>query len=65
MMTVRPAAAVAAADDHAAMAGMAHAAPSMVMDRGHVPWPPVPVMTVLSFVVLAAGVVLALLLRRA
>jgi hypothetical protein len=62
MMTVRPA--VAGADDHAAMAGMAHAAPKMVMDRGHAVRPPVPVMVLLSFVVLAAGVALALLLRR-
>src|SRR5262249_14251252 len=64
MMTVRPAMAVAGAADHAAMAGMAHAAPEMVMDRGHAPRPPVPVMVLLSFVVLAAGVAFALLLRR-
>src|SRR5215510_11874072 len=64
MMTVRPAVAVAGADDHTAMAGMAHAAPKMVMDRGHAVRPPLPVMILLSFVVLAAGVGLALLLRR-
>jgi hypothetical protein len=35
----------------------------MVMDRGHAIRPPLPVMTLLSFVVLAAGVGLALPLR--
>jgi hypothetical protein len=64
MMTVRPSTAVAEAGAHAGMAGMAHDAPKMVMDRGHAPWPPVPVMTLLSFVVLGAGIALALLLRR-
>jgi hypothetical protein len=32
---------------------------------GETPWPPVPVMTVLSFVALAAGVAIAFLLRAA
>jgi uncharacterized protein DUF4396 len=63
MMTVRPAAAVA----HGAHAGMVtapHAAHGMAMD-GAAPWPPVPVMALLSFVALAAGVAIALLLRAA
>jgi hypothetical protein len=64
MMTVRPAAATAVAHGAGAMAGAAHAAPRMVMDRGHATQPPVPVMVVLSFAVLAAGVALGLLLRR-
>jgi hypothetical protein len=64
MMTVRPAVAVAGTGDHAAMAGMAHAAPGMDMDRGHAARPPIPLMVLLSFVVLAAGVAPALLLRR-
>jgi hypothetical protein len=59
MMTVRPAAAAA----HGAHAGM-DAAPTMIMG-GETPWPPVPVMTVLSFVALAAGVAIAFLLRAA
>jgi Domain of unknown function (DUF4396) len=63
MMTVRPAAAAAVAHDHGAMAGAAAAEPRMIMDRGHAIRPPLPVMTLLSFVVLAAGVGLALLLR--
>jgi len=79
MMTVRPAGAAAAApamhdhaahdhamherDAHAGMDGMSHAAPHMAMD-GAKPWPPVPVMAVLSFVALAAGVAIALLSRR-
>jgi Domain of unknown function (DUF4396) len=64
MMTVRPVVVAAGAHDHGAMAGAAPAAPKMVMDRGHAIRPPLPVMTLLSFVVLAAGVGLALLLRR-
>jgi Domain of unknown function (DUF4396) len=63
MMTVRPVVATAAAHDHGVMAGAAPAEPRMVMDRGHSIQPPLPVMTLLSFVVLAAGVGLALLLR--
>jgi Domain of unknown function (DUF4396) len=61
MMTVRPAAAVTGA--HGAHAGM-DAAPTMTMG-GKAPWPPLPVMTLLSFVALAAGVAIALLLRSA
>jgi hypothetical protein len=58
MMTVRPAAAGTGA--HAGM----DAAPTMTMG-GKAPWPPLPVMTLLSFVALAAGVATALLLRAA
>jgi len=61
MMTVRPAAAGTGA--HVAHAGM-DAAPTMTMG-GKAPWPPLPVMTLLSFVALAAGVATALLLRSA
>jgi hypothetical protein len=64
MMTVRPATTIAVAHGPGAMAGAAHAEPGMVMDRGHATRPPVPVMVLLSFVVLAAGVALALLLRQ-
>jgi len=59
MMTVRPAGAAAAA--HGAHAGM-DASPGMVMG-GKAPWPPVPVMAVLSFLALAAGVAIAFVLR--
>jgi hypothetical protein len=69
MMTVRPASADAGADNHtvqAGMSGMSHAGPdmshmSMSMDAGKAPWPPVPVMALLSFLALAAGVAIALL----
>jgi hypothetical protein len=63
MMTVRPAAA-AAHGAHGADAAPP-AAPAMVMGSGPAPWPPVPVMTLLSFVALAAGVAIAFLLRAA
>jgi len=33
----------------------------MSMDAGKAPWPPVPVMALLSFLALAAGVAIALL----
>src|SRR5215470_10097857 len=56
MMTVRPAAAAHGVHgDHAAPP----AAPAMVMGSGPAPWPPVPVMTLLSFLALAAGVAIA------
>jgi hypothetical protein len=42
----------------------AQAAPAMRMDGGEKPWPPVPVMALLSFLALAAGIVIALLLQR-
>jgi hypothetical protein len=60
MMTVRPAAAAGA---HAGMDAAAHAAPAMSMGSGDPPWPPIPVMTLLSFLALAAGVAIAFLLR--
>ena len=69
MMTVRPAGANAEAPDHApeaGMNGMSHTGPdmsqmSMSMDTGKAPWPPVPVMALLSFLALAAGAAIALL----
>src|SRR5262245_11697269 len=61
MMTVRPAAAAAGA--HAGMDAAPHAA--MSMGSGEPPWPPIPVMTLLSFLALAAGVAIAFLLRAA
>jgi hypothetical protein len=61
MMTVRPANASAGsgmgAHDHAAMSHM-----STTMHEGHPPSPSIAVMTVLSFVALAAGFALAMLL---
>lgn len=65
MMTVRPAGAAAAAG-HAHRAGMdmTQAAPAMRMDGGAKPWPPVLVMALLSFLALAAGIVIALQLQR-
>ena len=66
MMTVRPAGAAVGAHEHGAHAGMAGgpaAAPSMSMDRGTAPRPPLPVMVLLSFLALAAGVAIALLSR--
>jgi hypothetical protein len=65
MMTVRPAGAVADAHDHGAHVGKdaaPHAARHMVMG-GEAPWPPVPVMALLSFLALAAGVATAVLSR--
>jgi hypothetical protein len=66
MMTVRPAAAMAGAHAHGMqmeMDGAAHA-PAMAMPPPHATRPPLPVMTLLSFLALAAGVALGLLLRR-
>jgi hypothetical protein len=65
MMTVRPA--IAGAHDHAAMSGMAHEGSpmsdmSMSMHAGHAPRPSIAVMTVLSFIALAAGFAIAILL---
>jgi hypothetical protein len=75
MMTVRPASA-GAAHDHAVLAaasGMSHEGMSRMshegsqtpaaMGTGQAPFPPVPVMTLLSFLVLAAGAAAAFLLR--
>jgi len=64
MMTVRPAS--AGAHDHAAMSGMTHEGSpmppmSMSMHEAQAPWPSIAVMTVLSFVALAAGFALAVL----
>jgi len=63
MTTVRPATAHAGAHDRAEMSGILDAGSqmSMSMDAGKAPWPPVPVMAVLSFLVLAAGVAIAFL----
>src|SRR5262245_32325781 len=69
MMTVRPATAIGA-HGHGAHAPMEHApqagmsmerAPQagMSMDSAKPPWPPVPVMALLSFLALAAGVAIA------
>jgi hypothetical protein len=64
MMTVRPAS--AGAHDHAATSGMAHEGSpmppmSMSMHEAQAPRPSIAVMTVLSFVALAAGFALAVL----
>ena len=66
MMTVRPAGAAVGAHEHGAHAGTDRApdaAPSMSMDRRAAPRPPLPVMALLSFLALAAGVAIALLSR--
>jgi Domain of unknown function (DUF4396) len=72
MMTVRPTAQLAGMADHGALPGMesmmegmsgkAHAGSGMSMG-GQPTRPPIPVMTVLSFLVLAAGVALGFLAR--
>jgi Domain of unknown function (DUF4396) len=74
MMTVRPTAQAAGAaghGGHAGMAGMtdgmggtAHVASTMTMGAGQPTRPPLPVMTLVSFLVLAGGVALAFLVRR-
>ncbi|MGZ3291264.1 MAG: DUF4396 domain-containing protein, partial [Xanthobacteraceae bacterium] len=67
MMTVRRtgSAAMAGRADHArAGMNMTMQAEPMRMDSGEKPWPPVPVMALLSFLALAAGIAMALLLRR-
>jgi Domain of unknown function (DUF4396) len=67
MMTVRPAAAIAGAHANGMqmqMDGAAQAPAAMTMPPRHPTRPPLPVMTLLSFLVLAAGVALGLLLRR-
>ena len=66
MMTVRPAAAAVGGHEHGAHAGAAgssDAVPHMSMSGAAAPRPPVPVMAPLSFVALAAGVAIGLLLR--
>jgi hypothetical protein len=70
MMTVRPASAYTGAHGdtaNAAMSEMAHSGShtpriAMSMDTRQAPWPPVPVMALLSFLALAAGATIALLL---
>ncbi len=67
MMTVRPVSADAATHGHtgqAAMSGMAHARPMShtSMDAGQALSPPLPVMALLSFLALAAGSAIGLLL---
>jgi hypothetical protein len=72
MMTVRSARSDAGAHDHAAqtgMSGMPHAGDdmsrmSMSTDADRSPSPPIAVMTVLSFLVLAAGAAIAFFIRN-
>jgi hypothetical protein len=72
MMTVRPARADVGARGHAAQTGLSevpHAGHdmsrmSMSMDADRPPSPPIPVMTVLSFLVLAAGAAIAFFIRN-
>jgi hypothetical protein len=66
MMTVRTAAATGmpdhgahAAGPHGAMSGMSHG--GMAMGMGQAPWPPIPVMALLSFVALAVGIAIGFL----
>jgi hypothetical protein len=68
MMTVRPARAAASAEDHLGMDRAAATDPAMLMPdekaaEKTAPRPPVPVMTLLSFLALAAGVAIAFLPR--
>jgi hypothetical protein len=66
MMTVRVASAAVGGHEHGAHAGAAgssDAVPHMSMSGAAAPRPPVPVMALLSFVALAAGVAIGLLLR--
>ena len=66
MMTVRPAHAPAGGHDHApeaSMSGMSHGS-HMSMDAGQLLWPPLAVMALLSFLALAVGVAIALLVSR-
>ena len=66
MMTVRPADAAAGAHSHRAHAGLGEetrAQSGMHIGGGEAPQPPVPAMVPLSFLALAAGVAIALLLQ--
>jgi len=66
MMTVRRAPAADGVHGQGAQAGMGgapHASPGMPMGGGEAPRPPVPVMALLSFLALAAGVAIAFLSR--
>jgi hypothetical protein len=65
MMTVRPGGAAAGASGHRVQASMddaTPAAPGRPSGGDEAPRPPVPVMAMLSFLALAAGVAIALLL---
>jgi len=65
-ITVRPAAAAVGGHDHGAHAGAtgsSDAVSPMSMSGAAAPWPPVPVMALLSFVALAAGVAIGFPLR--
>jgi Domain of unknown function (DUF4396) len=74
MMTVRPAAKLGGAGGHGAqngmtgepdgMADMTHGGTAMSMNTGAPTRPPIPVMTLLSFLTLAAGVALGFLAQR-
>jgi hypothetical protein len=61
MMTVRPGAAGSAKHGAQPSPSMAHAKAKEPADGGQAPQPPVPVMTLLSFVALAAGVAIGFL----
>ena len=66
MMTIRPAGAAVGAHDHDTSAGEDDAPPATrrrSMDGEEAPWPPVPVMALLSFLALAAGVAIGFVLR--
>jgi hypothetical protein len=66
MMTVRPVAAAVGCHDHGAHAGAtgsSDAVSLMSMSGAAAPRPPVPVMALLSFVALAAGVAIGFQLR--
>jgi hypothetical protein len=68
MMTVRPVAAAVGGHDHGAHAGAtgsSEAVSPMSMSGAVAPRPPVPVMALLSFVALAAGVAIGFQLRPA
>ncbi len=64
MMTMRPAGKMAMSHDHATMAMEGEGAPSATMSKGrqpdHTPRPNVATMTVISFLVLAAGLLIGL-----
>jgi len=64
MMTVRrPSAAAMVVHTQAGMDMAPQPAPAMRMDGGEKPWPPVPMMALLSFLALAAGIAIGLLLK--
>jgi hypothetical protein len=66
MMTVRPSSALAGAQKHsghAAMDDTPQGGHFMTMDSAEEPWPPVPVMTLLSFLALGLGLAIAFLFR--